>query len=337
VVISVHNLERRLGAANPRETTVKAKINRRHFAPLLFGSLIAATASTALAHAPSGALFTTVADGSEVNFNIYPSKDAVYLDGGPGPGAPQGAAGLDDDTYVFQVTDPSGKTLLSQDVARCRQFVVTNGIISSVVVTGCEHVTGLDIDHGATTVQLMPYADTPNNGGVYKAWVVRLDDFLLGCAALGVGNGLNVVDCGDAAGNHHGFVPRHTKTDNFKVGQTNNLEIDTRFIDDATGATLAGRTAKWTDTLGGGNNKHSYNDPSWWTRDNFAHVEAVEVGVHQITVDNQPGCTVLRMVCDTGSCGTKALALNGPGTFDVPVKQNDRMWTKYLYVYCGTQ
>jgi hypothetical protein len=121
------------------------------------------------------------------------------------------------------------------------------------------------------------------------------------------------------------------------VGQTNNLEIDTRFIDDATGATLAGRTAKWTDTLGGGNNKHSYNDPSWWTRDNFAHVEAVEVGVHQITVDNQPGCTVLRMVCDTGSCGTKALALNGPGTFDVPVKQNDRMWTKYLYVYCGTQ
>ena len=67
-----------LGTANPRETTVNAKIERRRFAPLLFGSLIAATASSALAHAPSGALFTTVADGSEVNFNIYPSKDAVY-------------------------------------------------------------------------------------------------------------------------------------------------------------------------------------------------------------------------------------------------------------------
>src|SRR5580765_8545066 len=136
----------------------------------------------------TGAIFTTVADGSEVNFNIYPSKDAVYLDGGPGPGAPQGAAGLNDDTYVFQVTEPSGKTLLSQDPARCRQFVVTNGIITSVAATGCEHLTGSDIDHGATTVQLMPYADTPNNGGEYKAWVVRLDDFLLGCAALGVAN-----------------------------------------------------------------------------------------------------------------------------------------------------
>jgi hypothetical protein len=182
----------------------------------------------------------------------------------------------------------------------------------------------------------MPYADTPNNGGVYKAWVVRLDDFLAGCAALGVGNGLNVVDCGDAAGNHHGFVPRHTKTDNFKVGETNNLEIDTRFIDSATGATLAGRTSKWTDTLGGGNNKHSYNDPQWGTPDNFAHVEAVEVGTHQITVDNQPGCTVLRMDCSVGSCGQKLLSINGPGTFDVPVKQNDRMWTKYVYVYCSS-
>src|SRR4026209_996716 len=183
-----------LGAANPRETTVKAKINRRHFAPLLFGSLIAATAFSALAHAPSGAIFTTVADGSEVNFNIYPSKDAVYLDGGPGPGAPQGAAGLDDDTYVFQVTEPSGKTLLSQDAAKCRQFKVTNGIIASVIVTGCEHVTGVDVDHGAATVQLMRYADTPNPGGEYKAWVVRLDDYLLGCAALGVTNAANALN-----------------------------------------------------------------------------------------------------------------------------------------------
>ncbi len=316
-----------------------ARINRRHFAPLLFGSLIAATVtSSALAHAPSGAIFTTVVDGSEVNYNIYPSKDAVYLDGGPGPGAPQGAAGLDDDTYVFQVTDPSGRTLLSTDLAKCRQFVVKAGVIAGVVPSGgCQHVTGSDIDHNATTVQLMPYADTPNNGGVYKAWVVRVDDFLEGCAAMGVGNGLNVVDCGQSPGNFHGFIPRHTKTDNFKVGQTNNLEIDARFIDEATGATLVGRSVKWTDTLGAGNTKHSYNDPDWWTRDDFAHVEALEEGVHQITVANQAGCTVRRMLCDTGSCGVKAKTINGPGTFDVPVKQNDRMWTKYIYVYCGAQ
>jgi hypothetical protein len=99
--------------------------------------------SSARASAPSGAIFTTVADGSEVNFNIYPSKDAVYLDGGPGPGAPQTAAGLDDGVYVFQVTDPSGKTLLSTDAAQCRQFTVTNGIITSTAPSpsGCAHIT----------------------------------------------------------------------------------------------------------------------------------------------------------------------------------------------------
>src|SRR5215213_9594529 len=118
--------------------------------------------SPLLANPPSGAIFTTVADGSEVNFNIYPSKESVYLDGGPGPGAPQTAAGLDDGRYVFQVTEPSGRRLLSTDQARCRQFDVANGIITNVVVTGCQHLTGFDIDHGARTVQLMPYNDTPN-------------------------------------------------------------------------------------------------------------------------------------------------------------------------------
>ena len=313
------------------------RIDRRRLVSLFFGSLIATAAtSNAFAHAPSGAIFTTVADGSEVNFNIYPEKEAVYLDGGPGPGAPQGAAGLDDGTYVFQVTDPSGKTLLSTDAARCRQFVAKDGIITGVVSTGCQHVTGFDIDHAATTVQLMPYADTPNPGGVYKAWVVRVEDFLAGCDALGVANGLSVVDCGLAAGNFHGFVPRHTKTDNFKVGQVNNLEIDTRFIDDATGATLPGRSIKWTDTLGGGNTKHSYNDRDWPSRDNMAHVEAVEAGVHHITVANQPGCTVRRMECSAGSCGQKVTSINGAGTFDVTVRTNDRMWTKYIYVYCSS-
>src|SRR5688572_30017474 len=113
---------------------------------------------TASAHAPSGAIFTTLPDGSEVNFNHFPSKQDVYLDGGPGPGAPQTAAGLDDGTYVFQVTDPSGKVLLSEDAAKCRQFVVSAGIITSVVVTGCQHVTGNDVDHPpAKTVQLVPY------------------------------------------------------------------------------------------------------------------------------------------------------------------------------------
>src|SRR4051794_25195791 len=174
---------------------------------LAVACFVAFTLAPLAASAPSGAIFTTVADGSEVNYNIYQAKEDVYLDGGPGPAAPAGAAGLDDGTYVFQVTDPSGKVLLSQDRAACRQLNVAGGLITGVVATGCEHVTGQDIDHGATTVQLMPYADTPNNGGEYKVWVIRLGDFLAGCRALGVtaGQELAVADCGNTGGNRHGF------------------------------------------------------------------------------------------------------------------------------------
>jgi hypothetical protein len=316
-----------------QEIEMSETIHRQSVRWLCAALFAAVGATSALAHAPSGAIFTTVFNGSEVNYNIYPAKPDVYLDGGPGPGAPQGAAGLDDGIYVFQVTDPSGKKLLSQDPAKCREFAVTGGVITSVVVTGgCPHVTGFDIDHNALTVQLMPYADTPNPGGEYKAWVVREDDFLAGCAALGVANGLDVVDCGQAPGNYHGFIPRHSKTDNFKVGKTNNLEIDTRFID-ANNQTLSGRTIKWTDTLGASNTKHSYNNPSWWTRENFAHVEAVEAGVHQITIEDQTGCKVAKIVCTADSCGRDTV-INGAGTVDVPIKVKDKMWSHYIYVYC---
>lgn len=135
----------------------------------------------------SGAIFTTDSNGMEVNANTYLTKDAVYLDGGRGPHAPQGAAGLPDGTYVFQVTDPSGKTLPSTDPARCCRFTVSAGIIAGVVAAGgCQHLTGTDIDHGATTVQLMPFLDTPNNGGEYKAWATPVASYLQGCDIRGV-------------------------------------------------------------------------------------------------------------------------------------------------------
>jgi hypothetical protein len=50
-------------------------------------------------------------------------------------GAPQDAAGLPGGNYVFQVTDPSGKTLLSTDPARGRQFMVSGGVTTGVGAT----------------------------------------------------------------------------------------------------------------------------------------------------------------------------------------------------------
>ena len=281
---------------------------------------------TLSAHAPSGAIFTTVSDGSEVNFNIDVSKDDVYLDGGPGPGAPQEAAGLDDGTYVFQVTDPSGKALLSTDAARCRQFTVAAGVISGVVQTGCQHVTGLDVDHGATTVQLMPYLDTPNNGGEYKAWAVRVEDFVAGCATLGVANGLAVVDCGVAPHNKHGFVPSHSKTDNFKVGDRDPVEIDTRFWKD--GQLIDGLMVTWTDTLGASNNKWSDWKPEKQVF-HEAHVEAVEKGTHHITINDQVGCGI-HEVTVAGQLQSKT----GPQTVSVRIINTCNELTVFIDVDC---
>jgi hypothetical protein len=285
------------------------------------------------AHQSSGAIFTTLPDGSAVNFNIYDSKYDVYLDGGPGQNAPQHAAGLDDGVYVFQVTDPSGKVLLSSDFAACRRVSVVGGVIKALVTDGCStpHATGTDVDWAAMTVQLMPYNDTPNNGNEYKAWVTYVEDFLDACAANGVTNGLAVVDCGlGRRGNFHGFLGRHSKTDNFKVGG-DPLEIDTRFYRGAlySGEALDGLAATWTDTLGASNRKWSYWDPDHYVF-HEAHVENVEFGIHSITIENQLGCQVGAV-----ALAGKVLPKAGPQTVAVSVKPGFKGNTIWVDVVCN--
>src|SRR5215467_13635431 len=84
----------------------------------------------------SGAIFTTDVTGARVNQNLYATKcgpTGVYLDGGPGPNAPATAAGLPDGDYYFQVTDPSGKKLLSIDPVANRKVTVSGGLFVSAV------------------------------------------------------------------------------------------------------------------------------------------------------------------------------------------------------------
>jgi hypothetical protein len=78
------------------------------------------------------ALYTTTQDGTAVNANIYPTSTDVYISGGPQNNK---SAGLPDGTYYFQVTDPSGGTLLSTDAAICRQLTVMGGHGTHVVQT----------------------------------------------------------------------------------------------------------------------------------------------------------------------------------------------------------
>jgi len=181
---------------------------------LLYGIPLAMAQSKTV----TGAIFTTLSDGSAVNANLYDSKCSVYLDGGPGPHARAGAAGLPDGDYFFQVTDPSGKQLLSTDPVSNRRFTVAKAVIVAYTgVGGPVHPNGVDRDHpelGAITIRVAnatcfaDFLDSPNNGGAYKVWATPVSAFS--------GNSANVDnDCG--SGCFHGFLPSQSKTDNFKA------------------------------------------------------------------------------------------------------------------------
>jgi hypothetical protein len=167
-----------------------------------------ASASQVMAQV-SGAIFTSLVDGTTVNANHYDFKSEVYLNGGP---QNTNSAGLTPGIYYFQITTPgwhpmSGENgLLSTDNAECRLLVVNNdGRISGNNGGNCPHANGtLNTTNGSTPVQMIPFADTTNPGGEYKAWIIRQDQ-------------ASVVN--DSNGNPRVlyFSERDSKTDNFKV------------------------------------------------------------------------------------------------------------------------
>ena len=282
-------------------------------------AIVLASVAAGVAHPPatplSGAIFTTDASGNPVNLNIYDAKEDVYLNGGPGINAPDDAAGLPAGTYSFQVTDPSGKTLLSTEPVSCRQFSVdASGVIVSVAPAGaCAHVTGTSTEDGGLTVQLMPYLDTPNNGGVYKVWVTPTAD----------------LDSG-APGSKHGFVPHHSKTDNFKVRDDRIVEIDTRFSIHGQPGYIDGLAATWIDTNGASNVKYSEYNPAVLAF-HEAHVEAAEAGNHKIVISDQAGCTI----DDVHAAGKTYLPVNGSVTVPVAVKNHSAGDATYFVdVHC---
>lgn len=148
----------------------------------------------------TGAIYTTNSSATAVNWNIYSTATDVYISGGP---QNKNAAGLPDGTYYFQVTDPSGKTLLSTDSADCRKLDVTDGRVSGAA-GACPHSVGTtNPANGVTPVQLVPYSVTPNPGGEYKAWLIPV-----GKATLG------------SDGKTLTFARSDAKTDNFKVAES---------------------------------------------------------------------------------------------------------------------
>lgn len=183
----------------------------------LLALMLCMPAGAAIAAPVTGAIFTTDENSNFVNANIYETAMDVYLNGGPRPNAPCTAAGLPNGDYYFQVTDPSGKSLLSYDFVdganhpivdiNERKVNVTNGLMT--FYKGTTRHTGIGKCSGAITVELFPYLRTPNPGGEYKVWMTPVGDYACSNPFKS-----NQQECN--AG-FFGFIPSKSKTDNFKV------------------------------------------------------------------------------------------------------------------------
>jgi len=194
--------------------------------------------------------------------------------------------------------------------------VDASGVIQSVAPSGgCGHVTGVDGEDDGITVQLFPFNDTPNNGGVYKVWVSPTE----------------LLDC-DAPGNKHCFVPRYSKTDNFKIRDNVPVEIDARFSRHGTPRFLDGLAATKVDTLGASNLKWSENNPAVLAF-HEAHFEAAEPGQHKVVVSDQAGCVI---VDAHGPDGTTYLPNGGSVTVPVTVVNNIKKSKSYFVdIHCA--
>jgi hypothetical protein len=191
----------------------------------LFVFVLCATAGGANAAPVTGAIFTTDMNSNYVNANVYDNIGDVYLNGGPRPNAPCTAAGLPDGYYVFQVTDPSGATLLSTDPIANRRVTVTGGLMVAYLGTppADPHLTGIGKCNGINpnniTVGLMPFNLTPNPGGEYKVWMTKADTDYTDCIYnKDPTNNYNPTTSDPKlCSGSFGFIPSKSKTDNFKV------------------------------------------------------------------------------------------------------------------------
>lgn len=244
---------------------MESRTKHKVFSAAIVLFMLSLATSAAIAAQVTGAIFTTLVDGSSVNHNIYNAKQDVYLNGGPNSAnAPCTAAGLPNGDYYFQVTDPSGKVVLLTDSLAQRKVSVQGGIITAYL--GNTHQLGVG-KCASKTVGLMPFNDTPNPGGEYKVWMQSIVGF-------------------------NGFQPSKSKTDNFKAPGDVDVDSDNDGLTDSYETNVSHTDPTNPDTDGDGltdrqevNNYHtdplnpdSDNDGLW-------DGDEVEIGTNPLNSD----------------------------------------------------
>src|SRR4051794_41305681 len=187
--------------AEPRKRPARTTARRVTAAALV--ALIASGSIAGAAHAATpaplpGAVWMTDNEGSHLNQNIYETKSAVWLSGGPDNQGP-----LPDGSYFVRVTDPSGKQVLgtSGNLANPKPLTVTNHVPNNVQLS--KVVAPLNTTEAG-------YLDTPNSGGEHKFWVstaqhftnssTKTDNFTIKAAAPAATTGDNSVAAAGPAG-----------------------------------------------------------------------------------------------------------------------------------------
>ena len=253
--------------------------------------------------AVNGAIQTTFPNGTMVNGNLYPSKDQVYLVGGP---QNMNSSGLspDNTTYYFQVTNPSGSVLLSLDDISCRQVQVTGGKIVGSTGPTCKHANAsMNLANGEVPVQLCnptnctaDFADTPNGGGEYKVWVTPASEY------------------GTCTGSF-GFCGGDTKTDNFKIMLANAASVvackfsdlnDNGVYDLATEPLLSGWTINATGVDAGQDTATGQDGCVTYTITNFPNA-----GTQTVTLAEVQQQGYMQTAPANGSCGSKCSVAGG--------------------------
>jgi hypothetical protein len=170
--------------------TLRGSLVRRAAAILGAGLLLVALVPAGVsANTPiTGAAFTTTNTGVDgdghcqngqenINCNIYDGKEFVWLNGGPS------VAYVGDGDYFFAVLSPGGQPAPNDDGTS-----VKNGELANLSdnydaytdrtfsVSGATVTYSGPHDSDSNKIRLMPYADTPNPGGVYILAICSLAD-----------------------------------------------------------------------------------------------------------------------------------------------------------------
>jgi uncharacterized surface anchored protein len=182
---------------------------------------------------PASGSIGTVASASPARpQGVFGRREDVFLAGGPLTSPCFFPAYLPDGNYYFQVTDSTGKTLLSTDVVSERAVTVKGGVIASYAAAppgplvtpaaapkaaydGKTHTADGKTACGSATVNLMPYADAGSQKAAYVVWLTSAANFDGSAAAVD-----NV--CG--SGCFHGFHADLSRTFGFRVEDKKSCE-----------------------------------------------------------------------------------------------------------------